>query len=426
SESLLRLGHTGVAREYFDWYAPYQFEDGKVPCCVDARGAGPVPENDSPGEFIHLAAELFRFSADRAELERAWPRVEAAARYLESLRREQRTRDAVDGQRPWSGLLPPSISHEGYSDKPAYSYWDDFWGLIGYQDATWLAEVSRHSEARERLARQRDEFKRDLLASLRASVAAHHIPFLPGAADRGDFDPTSTTIALEPGREGSALPHDMLLSTFERYWQEFVARRAGTRSWDVYTPYEMRIAGSFLRLGFPERAAELLSFFLEGRRPSAWNQWAEVVGRDARQPRFLGDLPHAWIASGFIRALLDRFAYAREQDDTLVIAAGVPASWLDTQAVRVTGLRTRYGLLDYSVTRNADHIILEVSGTASPARFAIPWSSVPGFWARGAAVAQAGKPRASIDGVPARWDNDELAFFKLPARVVIDRPQFSQ
>jgi hypothetical protein len=322
--------------------------------------------------------------------------------------------------------LPPSISHEGYSDKPAYSYWDDFWGLVGYRDATWLAEVSRHAELRERLAHQRDEFERDLLASLRASVTAHRIPFLPGAADRGDFDPTSTTIALEPGGEAAALPHVLLLSTFERYWQEFVARRAGTRPWDVYTPYEMRIAGSFLRLGFPERAAELLSFFLEGRRPSAWNQWAEVVGRDARQPRFLGDLPHAWIASDFIRALLDRFAYAREQDDTLVIAAGIPGGWLDTQAVRVTGLRTRYGVLDYSVTRNADHIILEVSGTASPARFAVPWSSVPGFWAHGFAAAPAtlpAKTRASIDGQPARWEHDELIFSKLPARVVIERPQ---
>ena len=37
------------------------------------------------------------------------------------------------------GLFPPSISHEGYASKPAYSYWDVFWGLRGYRDAVAIA-----------------------------------------------------------------------------------------------------------------------------------------------------------------------------------------------------------------------------------------------------------------------------------------------
>ena len=44
-------------------------------------------------------------------------------------------------QRHLYGLLPPTISHEGYSDKAAYSYWDDFWGLLGYKDAVFIAET---------------------------------------------------------------------------------------------------------------------------------------------------------------------------------------------------------------------------------------------------------------------------------------------
>jgi len=54
SAALLRLGHEDAAREYLAWYAPYQFKNGKVPCCVDARGSDPVPENDSHGELIYL------------------------------------------------------------------------------------------------------------------------------------------------------------------------------------------------------------------------------------------------------------------------------------------------------------------------------------------------------------------------------------
>jgi hypothetical protein len=44
------------------------------------------------------------------------------------------------------------------------------------------------------------------------------IPFIAGAADRGDFDATSTTMALNPAQ--AALPAAMLQATFDRYWQE--------------------------------------------------------------------------------------------------------------------------------------------------------------------------------------------------------------
>ena len=81
AESLLRLGDAGVAAEYLRWYAPHQFASGKIPCCVDQRGADPVPENDSAGEFIFLAAEIYRYTHDRALIEAMWPHVQAAARY---------------------------------------------------------------------------------------------------------------------------------------------------------------------------------------------------------------------------------------------------------------------------------------------------------------------------------------------------------
>jgi hypothetical protein len=417
SESLLRLGHDAAAASYFDFYAPFQFEGGKVPCCVDARGADPVPEHDSSGEFIFLAAELHRFTRDRARLERAWPSVLAAARYLESLRQRERT---PENQRPdrrhLYGLLPPSISHEGYSDKPAYSYWDDFWGLIGYQDAAWLAESVGDSVALERLMQQRDEFARDLYASLRASADAHKIPYLAGAADRGDFDATSTTIALAPGREAQRLPRDLLLATFERYWDEFNARRSGGTSWDAYTPYELRVAGSFIRLGWRERAQLLFDYFMADRRPAAWNQWAEVVGRDARQPRFIGDMPHAWISSDYIRSVLDMFAYARDSDGALVLLAGVPATWLDSpEGLALRGLRTPYGPLDLSVVHESSpplrtRWVVTVSGPKPPGGCVLQWP-----WA-GPPVAA----RVTIDGKPAAWEG-ELHIPRMPARIVIDR-----
>ena len=412
AESLLRVGHPSVAAEYLRWYARHQFASGKVPCCVDERGADPVPEHDSAGQLIFLAAEVYRYTKDRRLLEAMWPHVEAAARYLESLRQSERTDANLSAAtRAFYGLLPASISHEGYSAKPMHSYWDDFWGLKGYNSAIAIATALGRSDAASRLATQRDEFRLDLAASLRSATAAHGIAYLPGSAELGDFDPTSSTIAIAPAGELHRLPPDLVLATYERYWREFVDRRDGRIAWEDYTPYEIRTVGTFVRLGWRDRAHELLAFFLAGRRPAAWNQWPEVVGRDPRQPRFVGDIPHGWIASDFIRAALDLFAYEREGDDALVLAGGVLPEWLEGAGITVRDVRTPYGLLRYSFKREAGRLVLQVAGGSRvpPGGFVLVW---PG---------QQPPPRDTrVNGKPAQWEGRELRFHELPAKVVID------
>jgi hypothetical protein len=408
SEGLLRLGEGDVAADYLRWYAPHQFPSGQVPCCVDARGADPTLENDSEGELIHLAAEVYRYGGDKTLLRALWPRVEAAAGYMDGLRRSTTAGVASGTEPPLArGLLTPSISHEGYSSKPAYSYWDDFWGLRGYQDAVFIAGALNEPGPLARLTAGRDDFRRDLYASLAASDHAHGIDYIPGAADLGDFDPTSTTIALSPGGQGETLPKALLTATFERYWRDFVRRRDGGQTWEDYTPYELRNIGAFVRLGWRERAGALLDFFLKDRRPLAWNGWAEVVGRDARKPRFIGDMPHAWVASDYVRSVLDMFAYERDSDHALVLGAGLPPGWFTGPAgVGVAGLRTPYGVLTWSARTRGVRLILRVSGARPPGGyvFAWPFATAPG----------------AIDGRAAAWDHGTL-HLSGPGEVAIER-----
>ena len=377
STGLLRLGHPQAAIDFLQWYAPYQYPSGKVPCCVDARGADPVPEHDSDGQFIHLVAQLHRYAPDRARLEAMWPRVRAAADHIELLRQKTRvSANRAGPTRHYFGLLPPSISHEGYSAKPMHSYWDDFWALAGLKDATWLAgALGRPDEARL-LAARSNEFRAEINASLAAAQAIHGIDFMPGAADLGDFDATSTTIALTPANEQHLLPPGPLKATFERYWNEFVARRDGGRPWDAYTPYEWRSVGAFVRLGWRERAAEAADFFMKDQRPRGWNQWAEVVGREPRAPRFVGDMPHGWVASDFVNAALDMLAYDRGADAALVLAAGVPPAWLEEAGIDIQRLRTPHGLLHYRLRRVGREALLDfrLEGRPPPGGLVFAWS----------------------------------------------------
>lgn len=373
ANALIRLGAVNEAADFLRWYAPYQFANGKVPCCVDARGADPTAENDSHGEFIFLVADVWRATHDQALLRAMWPRVESAVRHMDEMRASEREHNQSPERRHLRGLMPASISHEGYSSRPAYSYWDDFWALLGYKEAVRLAEAAGDRASARRIAASRDAFRADLYASLAAMRRVHAINYIPGAADLGDFDATSTTIALAPVGEQSHLPRAALEATFERYWHEFVARRDGATSWEAYTPYEIRNVGAFVRLGWRERANELMRYFLADRRPQSWNGWAEVVGRDPRERRFIGDMPHAWISSDYIRAVLDMFAFEREEDDALVIAAGLPAAWFDGEGIGVRDLRTRFGHVSYTVRREHGALHVAVEGDVPPGGFVFPW-----------------------------------------------------
>jgi hypothetical protein len=419
SSALLRLGRDDVARDFLRWYAPFQFGNGKVPCCATERGADPVPENDSHGEFAFAAADLWHYTHDATLAREMWPHVRSAVAYMETLRQSQRSEANRSAERAgYFGMMPPSISHEGYSDKAAYAYWDDHWAWIGYRSAVELAQALGLAGEAARIAMQRDEFRRDLLASVDATTKRWNLDVLAGAADRGDFDPTSSTIALTPGGLLGTLPDALVRNTFDRYWRDFVERRAddaaGIRHGDgAYTPYEWRSVGSFVRLGQRERALDALRYFFADRRPAGWRQWAEVVLRKEREPRFLGDMPHGWVASDQIRSVLDLFAYEHEGERSLVLAAGVPMAWLQGEGVAIERLRTPYGVLSWRA-RAAD----SVRGPAIEFEVQALRELPPGgLWLRGPWPASA---RVSIDDAPVAGSAESIRLPRTPVRVRIE------
>ena len=299
--------------------------------------------------------------------------------------------------------MPESISHEGYSAKPVHSYWDDFWTLKGLKDAVSLANAAGRTGLASRWTAIRDEFSRDLYASIDLVRATRGIDFIPGSAELADFDPTSTTIALDPAGEMERLPASALSRTFQRYDEEF-QRRLSAPEWD-YTPYEIRNVGAFVR-----RATELFGFFLASRRPPAWGVWAEGIASDPRKVKFVGDIPHAWVGSDFIRSLSDLFAMARESDGALVLAAGIPAAWFDgfDGPVGVSRLGTPFGPISWEMRRESRGFRVRVDGGISvpPGGIVLRPPLPPGDC------------DARIDGEPVPCANGEVVLRRVPAEVL--------
>jgi hypothetical protein len=426
SAALLRLGHDAAVREFIEWFAPFQYDNGKVPCCVDHRGADPVPEHDSHGQLVYLIAEYFRFTGDTALVRAHWSNVTRAIAHIDSLRHLRmtpvyRSADSL----AYYGMVPQSISHEGYAAKPMHSYWDAFFVLRGLGDAAFLAGVLGRSAEHARFVSIRDEFRRDLHASFARAMELHAIDYLPGSVELGDFDATSTTVGITPAGELTALEPQMR-ATFERYWQNFGARRDGAEAWDAYTPYELRAVGAFVRLGDRNRAHEALDWFMRGVRPAEWNHWAEVVSRDRDEPRFIGDMPHGWVGSDFIRSVTDMFAYIREEDDALVVGEGILPAWLARgDSVTVRGLRTPAGIVGYTMR------IASIDGSAVTPRETTPGAAVsveivlePGVTApSGGLVIRSPLDRpvrtASVDGRAVQVEGAAVRLDHWPSRVLL-------
>jgi hypothetical protein len=127
---------------------------------------------------------------------------------------------------------------------------------------------------------------------------------------------------------------------------------------------------------------------MRDRRPAGWKQWAEVVDREPRHARFIGDMPHTWVGTDFVRSVMEMLAYERESDSALVIGAGIPEAWLAGGGVSVNGLHTRWGTLGYVLRKNGERLLLTLdpSGLRTPPggiEFAPPlpernaWSETP-------------------------------------------------
>jgi hypothetical protein len=351
--ALLRVGCAEAMREFIRWYAQYQRDDGFVPCCVDRDGPDWLVEHDSHGQLVYAVMEDFRFTGDRAFLAEMWPAVIKAVDCIEGLRNLRLTPEFQRAdKRACYGLLPESASHEGYLAHPVHSYWDDFWALRGLKDAATMAEILGDRLQAQRLATLRDDLATTLYASIRTTIAARHLDYIPGSVEWADFDPTATANAIGMLDESANLPQDVVDRMFDEYFTGFRKKHSGQIDWANYTPYEIRIIGALVRLGKRQSALELLDFFLSDRRPLSWNQWPEIAWRDPTSPGHLGDLPHTWIGAEYILSLLSMFAFEREADQSLVIGAGLRSEWLDAAGgVQVRGLPTWYGTLNFTLQR---------------------------------------------------------------------------
>jgi hypothetical protein len=246
------------------------------------RGYGSDIEFDAQGEFIGIAADIYRISRDRAFLDTIFNSVVRAAKFIEELC--ARTNKLYGPETRFHGLLAPSISHEGYS-KPSYSYWDNFFALSAWRNCEYLASEIGDRDIAAYAKCKGEEFAANLAHSIRMTSEELGSGLIHGSADREDVDPTSTSIAFEPCRVEDVLPPEFIPATYDLCAAQI--QLIGSPGFEgSFTPYQVRNLNAFVSLGRHEDAFRLLSLVLACRRPGGWRHWAEVVWGAPRAPGF--------------------------------------------------------------------------------------------------------------------------------------------
>ena len=310
------------------------------------------------------------------------------------------------------GLMPASISHEGYSAKPMHSYWDDFWALRGYKDAVAASPTSlgQKHEMRTRSSHRATSSARDLYCLARGDAAAHAIDYLPGCGgarrlrrDLDDDRAVARPASSKRCRRMRCTPRSSATGKTSR------SARDGTRAWDAYTPYEWRTLGTFVRLGWRDRAQRVDR--LPHERPAPGG--VESVGRSRRpRPRevALRRRHAARLGRVGLHPLDARHVRVRARSRSIDRhRRRNPAAWINAKdGVGITGLRTPYGSLSYTVRRENERVTLHIDKGVAP----------PGGFVFESPFGSASDTR--INGKPAEWKGSLLPIEDAPADITFD------
>src|SRR5205823_12677542 len=127
-----------------------------------------------PGEAITSVVGHYRFTHDRAWLERVYPKVWRAAQFQDALR----GRTLAEGPETAS-LLPANLSAEDLGLASWHHYWDDLWAIAGYREAAFaVSELGRTDEAAQ-LASRAEDLQVALLRSIELVAARTGRAFVP-------------------------------------------------------------------------------------------------------------------------------------------------------------------------------------------------------------------------------------------------------
>ncbi len=327
-------------------------------------------EWDSNGQVLWIMERFFKLSGQ--PLKQEWlDAIFSGADWIQK-KRVMKTPEARH-----HGLLPAGFSAEHFGPNDHY-FWDDFWGLAGFNAAARLAGHHDDISGRHKYA----VYARDLENAIFTSIEKIPEQFCLGCI------PASPYRRMDSGAIGS-LVADYPLRLTERgnlrimktvdYLIDNCFCKDGFFQDMIHSginPYlTLSIAQTLLRNN-DDRFQKLIQVTADFA--SSTGQWPEAI-HPATGGGCMGDGQHGWAAAEWI--MMIRNLFVREEDNQLVIGAGIFPEWMAAgDPISFGPSPTPYGAVSVKITHaeSGPVLTLETAWRDDPPEIAV---EIPGYLA---------------------------------------------
>ena len=292
---------------------------------------------------------------DKAWLAASWPKLEAAANYIKTLR--QRSRE--DATPLDDGLNPPGEIDGGLSGGATgfkrAEYSNVHWNLLGLrafiQAAHWLGKTDDatrwQNEYDDLNATFRKAATRD---TLKDGAGNAYVPIFMANAGKELPQRAQWTFchAVYPGQifaQDDPLVAGTLamLAATEREGMVYGTGWDATGIWNYFASF---YGHAWLWQGNGRKAAQILYAYANHAAPTG--VWREEQSLRGAKFKKVGDMPHNWASAEFVRLTIHLLALDR--GDELHLLEGFPREWMGPgMRTRLSGVATPFGPLDLTV-----------------------------------------------------------------------------
>lgn len=356
-------------------------------------------EADAPAEGIWALWEHYRFGRDKEWLRRVYPAIRRKAAWIGKMldAKEDIFDCSVEMVTDFirAGMVCGLVCHpakdgliQGVMDHHIPVYWINCWAVSGlYQAAECAAELGESEDAAK---------YRRLADGLRTALYEYYPEnFLETPELQGIY---SFGCALWPTR---AFEREMVREKFDEWWDSWRCPGGNYHPGFDWTYFEAAQAHNYLLLGQRERFLIMLERYYADQDVPGLYGYNEGRGATERgKPTYGGqdwgfgntlayrgwdlftcNMPHNWVSAELFLMMRDALLY--EEDETLVIGAGIPEIWMDGKApVKVRDLPTCFGRVSYEMASVEGELVFTLwcTGTISCIRLELSCIGVEKEW----------------------------------------------
>ncbi len=274
-------------------------------------------EWDSNGQVLWLMNQYCRLTGKKAPEQWLKPVVDAA-KWIGN------KRTSKDPQKPHSGLLPAGFSAEHFGPIDYY-YWDDFWAVAGLKAAAEILEQTQYESKSAEFRSEADDFLGSIEGSLRLCQKRLKRPAMPASPYRRLDSGAVGCLAASYPLEIFSADDERVSDTADFLMHSFMVNNGFFHdiSHSGINPYLTLHMAELLMRNEDLRFMNLVKGVAD--LASETGQWPEAIN-----PRTgsgcMGDGQHIWASAEWIIMAVNSFVM--EQDDKLILGAGVFPDWL--------------------------------------------------------------------------------------------------